>query len=291
MLAGAAQLEFRLADVAFAFVSPGLPFAPDWRVLPLAAFLSEGAKAAPPADCVRVVFHPGSVPDLSRIPVAHRTNRLMTWYRAGSRLWLRWEHPLRPETFWVAEIALDENHVEVFFPGKPANFAPASPEESGRHAPESQPTGTTERPALPSALLSHICRVLTVVFLAPRQGLLHHAAAAMFRGRVWLFPGASGQGKSTLSGLLARHPQFEVVGDDNVATRYWPAPPGGLGSYRAYGTPWPSTAGFAANTAAPPGGFFFSNTGRRTGLNRFPPGRPCTACCRPPTCSGGIRNG
>ena len=257
MLAASSQLDFRLAEVAFELVSPRMPFAPDWRDLPLAAFLREGASSAPEPDSVRVLFHPGSVPDLSGIPVAHRTNRLLTWYRSGSRLWLRWEHPLRPETFWVAEIALDADHVEVFFPAEAPYLMPVSTADLAHPPPASQTAGRTEGLALPSVFLSHIYRFLTVVFLMPRQGLLHHAAAAIFRERMWLFPGCSGSGKSTLSTLLAQCPQFEVVGDDSVATRYRAAPPPGAEAWRAYGTPWPSTSGFAVNTAAPLGGLFF----------------------------------
>lgn len=214
-----------------------------------------------PSDRVPVCFHSGSVPNLSALSPAHRTNRLLTWYRAGSRLWLRWDHPLRPEAFWVAEIVLDENRGEVHFspetlaalastPGDPLPGLPVSEESAAPLA---------SAPFIPIALLSTVCRFLAVVLLAPRQGLLHHTATARFRGRVWLFPGRSGIGKSTLARLLAGHSEFEVIGDDCAVTRYWEPSASGDGGYRAYGTPWPSSAGFAVNTSAPLGGLFFLN--------------------------------
>jgi hypothetical protein len=265
------QLEFRLAAVAFELASPQMPFDVDWRDRPLAGFLREGTKSAPPADRVRVAFHPGSVPDLSGLPVVHRTNRLLTWHQTGSLLWLRWEHPLRPEMFWVAEIALEEDRVEVFFPREAPYLLPLAKAKMGQHAPEFQATGRTAGPGLPAAFLAPIYRFLAVVFLAPRRGLLHHAATAEYRGRMWLFPGRSGRGKSELAELLARHPEFRVVGDDSVATRDWEVPQGGRGRFRAYGTPWPSTAGFAINAAAPVGGLFFLEHGLENRLELLSP--------------------
>jgi hypothetical protein len=76
---------------------------------------------------------------------------------------------------------------------------------------------------------------------------------------MWLFPGRSGIGKSTLARLLSGHPEFEVVGDDGAATRCWDAPLSSGGGYRAYGTPWPSSAGVAVNASGPLGGLFFLN--------------------------------
>lgn len=88
-------------------------------------------------------------------------------------------------------------------------------------------------------------------YLARCRGALHHCAGALYRGRMILFPARSGTGKSTLSRLLAASGRFEIAGDDRIVTRR-------LGrEWMAFGTPWPSTAGFSANRAAPLGGICF----------------------------------
>ncbi|MEI7731593.1 MAG: hypothetical protein WCO56_18610 [Verrucomicrobiota bacterium] len=190
----------------------------------------------------------------------HRTNRLLTWYCSGSRLWLRWEHPLHPEAVWVAEIAQDKNYVEVHYSPETLVVlaAPSDRALPDTFVSKAAAPSASER-CIPHALLSIVYRFLSVIFLAPRQGLLHHTGAAIFGGRMWLFPGRSGDGKSTLARLLAGHPEFEVIGDDAAVTRYGVAPPSGCSAYRAYGTPWPSSAGFAVNASAPLGGLIFLN--------------------------------
>ncbi|HPC19637.1 MAG: hypothetical protein KBC66_08740 [Kiritimatiellae bacterium] len=88
-------------------------------------------------------------------------------------------------------------------------------------------------------------------FLARRRGALHHCAGAICRGRMFLFPARSGTGKSTLSRLLAASGRFAIAGDDRIVTRQRDH------QWLAFGTPWPSTAGFSANLSAPLGGIFF----------------------------------
>lgn len=88
-------------------------------------------------------------------------------------------------------------------------------------------------------------------YLARRHGALHHCAGAIHHGKMFLFPARSGTGKSTLSRLLAAAGSFDVVGDDTIVTRR-------LGrDWMAFGTPWPSSAGFSGNRSAPLGGVFF----------------------------------
>lgn len=87
--------------------------------------------------------------------------------------------------------------------------------------------------------------------LARRRGALHHCAGAIHQGRMYLFPARSGTGKSTLSRLLSATGRFEIAGDDRIVTRRLDR---GL---VAFGTPWPSSAGFSDNLSAPLGGIYF----------------------------------
>ena len=225
----------------------------------MTAFWQDAGAEGRPTDQVQVGFHSGSIPDLSTLTPVHRTHRLLTWYRSGSRLWLRWEHPLSPEAFWVAEINVEERQVEVYFSQEALAAQDSPPAGALPGLSVAKGSGVPRAPArvIPLALFSTVWRFLAVLFLAPRQGLLHHTAAALFGGRMWLFPGRSGIGKSTLARLLSGHPEFEVIGDDAAVTRCWDASPSTGGGYRAYGTPWPSSAGFAVAAAAPLGGLLF----------------------------------
>lgn len=65
------------------------------------------------------------------------------------------------------------------------------------------------------------------------DGLLLHAAAALIHDRAWLLPGPSGAGKST---AIRAIPSHRALSDERIAAR--PGPHG----WRAFGTPWWSTA-------------------------------------------------
>jgi hypothetical protein len=71
-------------------------------------------------------------------------------------------------------------------------------------------------------------------------------------GRGYLFPGKSGAGKSTISGLLASR-GHEVLSDDRVIVRKIE------GHFRFFGTPWPGEANIAVNKNLPLSGIFFLN--------------------------------
>ena len=65
--------------------------------------------------------------------------------------------------------------------------------------------------------------------LAMNHGFLAHAAAVLKCGRVFLFFGPSGGGKSTIAALSKN---YEVISDDVVAVRKL------RGSFYAFSTPW-----------------------------------------------------
>lgn len=94
-------------------------------------------------------------------------------------------------------------------------------------------------------------QVLTVYALAERRGVLVHAAGLERDGRVILFPGVSGAGKSTISRLLAGRNGWTLLSDDRVILRQRDS------GWCAYGTPWPGEAGFASPRCAPLAGIYF----------------------------------
>lgn len=96
---------------------------------------------------------------------------------------------------------------------------------------------------------------LLMLRLCAQGGLVLHGTAANLDGQGLLFVGISGKGKSTLARLLDSA-GATVLTDERPIVRQWPAPtgdpktaPGDI--FRVYGSPWPSSAGFACNAWAP----------------------------------------
>ena len=116
-----------------------------------------------------------------------------------------------------------------------------------------------------------IGHMLLTLRLLAHGGLLTHGMAAELDGQGVLCLGISGRGKSTLSRLLDAAGAV-VLTDERPVLRQWPPEPRGEGTaFRVYGTPWPSSAGFARNAWAPLKRIYFLEHGDR---NTFTPLKP-----------------
>jgi hypothetical protein len=100
-----------------------------------------------------------------------------------------------------------------------------------------------------------------------RSGALEiHGCAVVVSGRVWLFCGQSGAGKSTTARLWRRlQPRTEILSDDRVVLRrrgtaVW-----------AYGTPWHGTAKFHSPRGGPLGAVCFLEQAEATELRQVGP--------------------
>jgi hypothetical protein len=82
-------------------------------------------------------------------------------------------------------------------------------------------------------------------FLAPRHGLICHAAGLVHDGRGLLFAGRSGAGKTTWMRLCAGRPELAGLSGDRVIVRRVD------GDVWVYGTPWAGEGRVASNRAAP----------------------------------------
>lgn len=94
---------------------------------------------------------------------------------------------------------------------------------------------------------------LLVLSLRAHGGLVLHGTAANIDGQGILCVGISGKGKSTLARLLDTAGAI-VLTDERPVVRQWPTPAEGTApseAFRVYGSPWPSSAGFARNAWAP----------------------------------------
>jgi hypothetical protein len=101
--------------------------------------------------------------------------------------------------------------------------------------------------------------------LAQNGELEIHACGIWFRGRVLLFCGKSGAGKTTTARLWRRWmPEARILSDDRMVIRrrgkrYW-----------AYGTPWHGAGGFASPGGGTLDGIFFLRHARRSTLYPVP---------------------
>jgi hypothetical protein len=95
-------------------------------------------------------------------------------------------------------------------------------------------------------------QVLFMNHLAPRGGVICHAAAAVVDGCALLFPGVSGAGKSTMCRKFAAAGLGEtLLSDDRVILRVPGSAEGQPETITASGTPWHGDALIARNESAP----------------------------------------
>jgi hypothetical protein len=100
--------------------------------------------------------------------------------------------------------------------------------------------------------------------LAREAGLEVHACGLVVGGRLLLFCGQSGAGKSTTARLWRRlRPDVPILSDDRLALRFE------RGHWRGYGTPWHGDGGFASPAAARLGAVFFLRQAARSRATRL----------------------
>ena len=92
------------------------------------------------------------------------------------------------------------------------------------------------------ALLALVLRLL------PLGGLMMHGSAQIVEGQGIICTGPSGKGKSTISRLFSQC-GVPVLTDEHPLLR--PCDHQGVKGFRVYGSPWPSSGGFALNASAP----------------------------------------
>ena len=121
-------------------------------------------------------------------------------------------------------------------------------------------------PSADGLVLNPFCypvdQILSMFALAPRLGIILHAAGAVRDGKVSAFAARSGGGKSTLANLIDGKDGWRVIADDRLILRWMD------GTWLAHGTPWPGESGIARAEAAPLGGVHVL---RRAGEHRAEP--------------------
>ncbi len=212
-----AAMRLWISGVAFELRGVGLP--PDDRFGPFfEPFLEPGTVGAD-TSCRAVI----GLDATGRARPGHPANSRWSFHAEGPRVKLtRWH--ASGDAVWHAE---SENRLEdVCVELNPAHVAECC--------------GTIEQ-AWPRRL-----GLPVLIFrLLQLDGLVFHGCGADLAGHGILCAGESGRGKSTIARLLdARGAQ--VLSDERPAVRQVASD-----QFRLYGTPWPSSAGFARNAAVP----------------------------------------
>jgi hypothetical protein len=99
--------------------------------------------------------------------------------------------------------------------------------------------------------LSALDLILFSHHLLPREGIIIHAGAVKINNEAFLFPAASGSGKSTWADLSNTMPSWSVLGEDKIILRK------SGDDYRIFGTPWNPRPEYQKADSAPLRGIFF----------------------------------
>jgi hypothetical protein len=116
-------------------------------------------------------------------------------------------------------------------------------------------------PGAPFALHYPLDELLFQHHLARHGGMEVHACGVAENGRVLLFCGVSGAGKTTTARLWRRHRRSaEILSDDRMIVR------ARGGRLWAFGTPWHGSGRFASPRGLPLGGLFFLARGQEASV-------------------------
>ncbi len=110
-----------------------------------------------------------------------------------------------------------------------------------------------------------IDQILLMHILAPRKGMIIHAAGAGIGGKGFVFPGVSGAGKSTLSYQFSGKKNITLLSDDRIVLRKIDD------QFKAFGTPWPGEARVALNKHFPLEGIFFIHHSKEDVIKELKP--------------------
>jgi hypothetical protein len=124
---------------------------------------------------------------------------------------------------------------------------------------------TNDYCTIPSPITYPLDQIILIHHLAHKGGLIVHCAGLEYNGRVSVFPGQSGAGKSSVSRLLRSAAGVSVLSDDRIVIRK------ANQRFIAHGTPWPGEAKIAINRKADLGHMFFLT---RATSNRVQPLTP-----------------
>jgi hypothetical protein len=189
----------------------------------------------------------GPVPPLQGMEEIFNTDESWSMFREANHLWIKLHPSRHAEPFWAARFDRSVSQVDFYC-----------------ESPESAEGKKVEELSHP--VYYPLDQLLLMYFLASRMGMLTHAAGLVRGGKAFIFPGASGAGKSTFSELLAEAKVGRLLSDERMVVREID------GTMQAFGTPWAGTAGIARAGNAPLAGIYFLKHGRSNHIEKLTAG-------------------
>lgn len=227
-----------IAGIRIAVTSDDLPVAPVTD-LPYAAFYKRPAPAAHHPD-MKVNLTTAGMPDTGAMTQLFDSGESWSMFSRDEDYFLLFHPAAFGRPVWLARFDRSVENVTIF----------CSDLLICRDAGTAQIANPVRYP---------LDQLLLMYYLAPRQGLLLHAAAMAAGDRCLVFPGKSGAGKSTLSRQLIEE-GAAVLTDDRVILKKTPS------GVLACGTPWPGDAGVAINVSRKLTGIFFIRHGAENAI-------------------------
>lgn len=198
-----------------------------------------------PAINVSLVF--GPLPALERMEKVFNTDESWSMFREANRLWVKLQPTRHAKPFWTARFDRSVSQVDFYC---------ESPESAiGKKVVD-----------ISHPVYYPLDQLLLMYFLASRMGMLTHAAGMVKGGKAFIFPGASGAGKSTFSEILAEAKVGRLLSDERMVVREIDGP------MQAFGTPWAGTAGIARAGNAPLAGIYFLKHGKSNHIEKLAAG-------------------
>jgi len=164
-------------------------------------------------------------------------------HRDGKNYWLSLAPHRRENPLWVARFIPGVRRVDLYCQAEPR-------EKNGKRA-------------INLPLVYPLDQLLLMYYFSRRRGILTHAAGMVRGGKAFIFPGASGAGKSTFSELLVEARIGKMLSDERMIVREI------AGTMQAFGTPWAGTAGIARDGSAPLAGIFFLKHGKSNRIEKL----------------------
>jgi len=226
--------DLRIGDIS---IQVNAPFSATLRTAnPLYRSFLQDRSAAAPTGRMSVRLRGDGWPSMQDAERVFDTRDSWVLFRDPSGYWLRLDRPGSGEPLWVARFKSGVGRVDLY-----CRFGSA---DARGHVPIDLP------------LTYPLDQLLLMHYFAGRKGLLTHAAGWVYKGKAYLFAGASGAGKSTISELLVKARAGKMLSDERMIVREI------RGKMIAFGTPWAGTAGIARAGQAPLAGIFFLKHGK-----------------------------
>lgn len=199
-------------------------------------FIQDGSHKKPPTGIDIFLEIRETMPKTAGLHQIFNSGNAWSMYRDDKGYCVSFDPPEYDEPIWLAKVNRDFTRATLF-----------CSREFVTHG--------SNKVRLVNPVTYPLDQILLMYILAERKGLLVHALGFISKDRGYLFPGRSGDGKSTLARELEQKEGFELLSDDRLVIKK------SGNTFKVYGTPWPGDAGIALNRGVGLSAVFFLEHG------------------------------